>query len=499
VSTTVVSIGEEKIDGDDDDVLDSAMQIMDSESPYLFDSLNCLSSLRGEYRPTMVDSRKATFTEQYGREVELRKMHTAERCGSGNATASSSAAISSSPAPALSASSSAAMSATLFDSGMAASSSSSPFVDSSGRIRFHVLLSGVPLVLSTSLAATLGGSTPPHLISLTAALGAMQRSRKFVICRPCTAEPEDDTAVIVYTKDMLEYLSSKERDAASAAVTGEEDRISGNQKKSAALPSSSSSSTSTSLVSSSPSAVETAPAVALQHVSLACSFYRQALLPDCHWGRESKRWIALDELEALFSSWWEEEQRKLTPGERETGLTGRHHRLSPTSGASTAAEATSKSGEKGKRRRRETAEEHSIMTHTPFPTSSFASFSSSSSSLSKKKGKHDVDAIFRGVQNTLVRMGLLFGRVDVTPSKATSYWFGVPDSGLLWTHLTAGKGEFIGKLKARRYQELPRKEAEGINLVKTCLPSAFIIKHLLETSAIRSVQTASGAYLKLPM
>lgn len=86
----------------------------------------------------------------------------------------------------------------------------------------------------------------------------------------------------------------------------------------------------------------------------------------------------------------------------------------------------------------------------------------------------------------------------VSPPSSEDYWFSVPESGGLWAALDAGRSELLGRVRARRYGEVPLAEAEGWRLSRSPLGARAVVRDALGAGALVVVRTAAGAFLRLP-
>lgn len=76
--------------------------------------------------------------------------------------------------------------------------------------------------------------------------------------------------------------------------------------------------------------------------------------------------------------------------------------------------------------------------------------------------------------------------------------FGVPASGLLCRFATDGRAELLQRLRARKHGEMPRAEAEALQLVRSPLPARFHIRDAIGAGLVHVFRVPSGhAHLRV--
>jgi hypothetical protein len=116
--------------------------------------------------------------------------------------------------------------------------------------------------------------------------------------------------------------------------------------------------------------------------------------------------------------------------------------------------------------------------------------SSSSSSSSSSPPSPPLPDLLR----VLVQTGLLLRRPE---GGASSFFFGVPESGPLVAYLRDGRAELVARLGRRAYRECPREELRKASLARSALPIDFHIRDAIGNGLVTTTRTAAGEFVRL--
>ncbi len=94
----------------------------------------------------------------------------------------------------------------------------------------------------------------------------------------------------------------------------------------------------------------------------------------------------------------------------------------------------------------------------------------------------------------LVQTGLLLRRPE---GGASSFFFGVPESGPLVAYLRDGRAELVARLGRRAYRECPREELRKASLARSALPIDFHIRDAIGNGLVTTRRTAAGEFVRL--